>query len=104
MIKNESDKCAWITMYFATMYTPWDIFHHLPEGKPQFLRPGHEHLFAMGAASEMKIRAEVTKNADCSGPTIADTYDIRKDSSKTYENYKAHLVNNGRGGYNLWFQ
>jgi hypothetical protein len=103
-IKNNSDKCAWVTIYFASFYTPWEIVNRPEASKPQFLRPGQEHFFGIGHETEIKIRAEVTKNADCSGGTIGDTYDVRKDGNGKASLYlKAHLVNNGRGGYNLWF-
>jgi hypothetical protein len=104
-IKNETTKCAWITMYFASFYTPWDIAHHLPDKSdaPRWLKPGETSKWPMGAEREMKIRAEVKQNADCTGPTIADTYDIRKDGTDTYVQYQAVLMPNG-GSYNLWFR
>ena len=103
-IKNESNKCAWVTIYFASFYTPWEIVNRPEKSKPQFLRPGEEHFFGIGHETEIKIRAEVKANADCTGGTIADTYDIKKDGNGKSSLYmKAHLMNTSNG-YNLWFQ
>jgi hypothetical protein len=103
-IKNESNKCAWVTIYFASFYTPWEIVERPEASKPQFLKPGEEHHFGIGHETEIKIRAEVKANADCTGSTIADTYDIKKDSNGKKSLYmNAHLMNTSNG-YNLWFQ
>lgn len=101
---NKSDRCAWITIYWApNFYIPYMIANRNDAERPQFVKPGESHKFPTGDVAEMKVRAEVTKNADCSGGTIKDTYDIRKDSnSEKSLQLKAHLMNTSNG-YNLWF-
>jgi hypothetical protein len=102
-IENHSTRCAWITVYWAEFYHPFEIVNY-SDSKPQFLRPGAKHHFGLAHPAEVKIRAEVTKNADCTGGMIADTYDVRKDSSKASLYLNAGLFNNDRGSYNLWFK
>jgi hypothetical protein len=102
-IENHTSKCAWITVYTSDRLDPtWSIFKGRGS-EPQFLKPGAKYTFMM-VHSEVKIRAEVKQNADCTGHNIADTYDIRKDYEVGGRFYSAGLFNNNHGGYNLWFK
>lgn len=73
-VTNKTDKCAWITVYYSDALSPWSIY----PGTPGFLKPGLQVGWGINRKSEIKIRAEVKAHADCSGPTIADTWDVRK--------------------------
>ena len=99
---NLSDKCAWVTLYEATAVTPW----HIATGhnSPGFLKPGQRWTYGQtgGGSGEMKIRAEVKQHADCTGPTIADTYDVLK-SINCGIHCQAQLVGPVKGAYKLWY-
>jgi type IV pilus biogenesis protein CpaD/CtpE len=76
-VRNTSKSCAWITIYASNPGLPWVIA--APAGA---LRAGQSHLIKMAVNTipwtEVKVRAEVKKNADCSGSNIADVEDYRK--------------------------
>jgi hypothetical protein len=110
-IENETMYCAWITVYtVANPYEAWVI--HRGAYAPRFLKPreiwtpesdltaSYDRSFGV---TEVKIRAEVKKERDCTGPTIADTYDVRKLGSGP-QYHDAALHRNGSGKYNMWFR
>ncbi|HEV7179718.1 MAG TPA: hypothetical protein VGN11_07595, partial [Candidatus Baltobacteraceae bacterium] len=80
-VTNTSATCAWVTIYFATFYKPW-IIAGLPNNRPRFVHKGGFYDFGdiifeqlippATIPGEIKVRAEFTKNADCTGGTIAD--------------------------------
>jgi len=83
-LDNNSNSCAWITIYRATFYLPWSIVGEA-EGRPRFVRPHAKQVFGfvfpqtpVPVPGEMKVRAEVTRNADCSGGTIRDIDSVNK--------------------------
>lgn len=76
-IKNDTGHCAWVTVYTAYGLTRWEIVED-QYGRPRFVKPGANQQFAFPLEPELKVRAEITRNADCSGGNIADVYDIRK--------------------------
>jgi len=74
LVRNESDTCAWVTIYNSTAWTPWSI-EDSAGGRPRFIHRHDKFYFSYSldyAAEEIKIRAEMTSNADCSGGTRAD--------------------------------
>lgn len=77
-VVNKTHYCAWITIYFARFYTPWAIAGD-PHNRPRFVHPDAFYDFGVVIADvlpkspgEIKVRAEVKANADCSGRTIRD--------------------------------
>jgi hypothetical protein len=80
-VKNTSGSCAWITLYEAAHpLLPWKIVTSR-YGRPRFLKPGSSDGFPINAPypTDVKVRAEVKRDRDCSGHTIADVADYRKD-------------------------
>jgi hypothetical protein len=76
---NQSDACAWVTVYssYGTLDT-WTILAG-SNSSPRFVKPGEK--WSMGTTSgtnEVKILAEVTKQADCKGGTVGTPYDTFK--------------------------
>jgi hypothetical protein len=78
-VTNRTKHCAWVTIYFARFYTPWTIAHE-PYNRPRFVRDDAFFDFRgilipdvlPASPGEIKVRAEVMRNADCSGGQIAD--------------------------------
>ena len=81
-VHNTSNSCAWITIYASYPGLPWAI-----AAPARALRAGQSYLFKIGSRvwTEVKARAEVKQNADCSGNNIADVEDYRKGLSPTGE-------------------
>jgi hypothetical protein len=98
-LTNKTDKCAWITVYFSDALSPWSIY----PGTPGFLKPGQSIGWGINKKSEIKIRAEVKAHADCSGPTIADTYDVRKTGITSQPSHPTARIQHDSNGYHLWF-
>jgi hypothetical protein len=80
LVKNTSNTCVWITIYWATFYTPYSIMGD-SYNRPRFLKPGESFTFekvipnpvsVVPIPTEIKVRGEFKRNADCSGPTIRD--------------------------------
>ena len=84
-VRNYSSTCAWITIYWGRIYTPW-VIENAPPGRPRFLKPRQSDVFAVAftnptsvpLSAELKVRAEFTRNPDCSGGNIADHSQERK--------------------------
>ena len=78
-VKNTSNTCAWVTIYWGRVYTPWTIEQE-PDGRPRFVGHNASHTFfvrftnptSIPLPAEIKVRAEFTRNSNCSGGTIAD--------------------------------
>jgi len=78
-VKNASNTCAWVTIYWGRLYTPWTIESE-PDGRPRFVNHQSSHTFfvrftnptSVPIPAEIKVRAEFTRNSNCSGGTIAD--------------------------------
>jgi len=101
-LTNKTTKCAWITMYQSTnLSMGWHIISSAGS-QPQWLRAGQTHVFVVNA-EQVKARAEIKANDDCTGATIVDTYDKRTDIGwNNVPNLNAHIVPSSNG-YNLWF-
>ncbi|HEY5257069.1 MAG TPA: hypothetical protein VIJ12_01675 [Candidatus Baltobacteraceae bacterium] len=97
MIKNHTDKSAWITIYTANnLFESWEI-----TGMAFCLRPGvWQHVGLAKPKREIKVRAEVKSGPNCTGNNLVDTYDERKGLNQY--NITAGLYPNG-SRYNLWF-
>lgn len=78
-VRNQSNTCAWVTIYWGRLYTPWTI-ENAPEGRPRFVGHNATQSFfvrftnptSVPLPAEIKVRAEFTRNANCSGGNIAD--------------------------------
>jgi hypothetical protein len=100
---NKTNKCAWITIYGSTtLDTTWHKLESPEATKPQWLKPGETRVSPLNR-EQVKVVAEVKQNADCTGPTIRETYDIRKIGWANEDNRTAILMPSSEG-YNLWFQ
>jgi hypothetical protein len=83
---NQSDTCAWVTVYSSNgSLDTWTILAG-GNSTPRFVKPGVK--WSMGTTSgtnEVKILAEVTKQADCNGGTIQTPYETyKKTDGDTY--------------------
>jgi hypothetical protein len=84
-VTNQSNTCAWVTIYWATFYTPWSIAGDA-HNRPRFVHKGGFYDFAITVANpmpvpipaEIKVRTEVTRNADCSGGTLVNHEAVNK--------------------------
>jgi hypothetical protein len=100
-LKNTSSSCAWVTFYSSYAMNPtWSIATGAL--RPRFLKPG-EALGGPVDWSEVKLRAEVTKNSDCSGGQIADVYDVFKDNRSAIYLKKEAILTNPNGHYYIQF-
>lgn len=78
-VDNQSNTCAWVTIYWGRVYTPWTI-ENAPDGRPRFVGHKGSHIFyvrftnptSVPLPAEIKVRAEFTRNSNCSGGTISD--------------------------------
>ena len=93
MLKNDTAHCAWVTVYTAYGLTRWEIVSGA-HGRPRHVKAGVSQQFMLPQEPEMKVRAEVLRNADCSGGTIADVYDVKK-GLNVQGWYNAELVKHG---------
>lgn len=77
-VVNHSNACAWVTVYRAIILSDWRAQHS------EFVRPGSSETFVappwkMNVRAQIKVRAEVTRSADCKGGTIADITQVNMD-------------------------
>ena len=98
-ITNKTDKSAWITVYYSSPASPWSIY----PGTPHCLKAGESVGWGINKKSEIKIRAEVKANADCSGPNIADTYDVRKTGITSQPSHPTARLQLDGNAYHVWF-
>ena len=77
-VTNQSRTCAWVTVYYARVYTPWTIASD-PHNRPRFVHPNAFYDFGVvipdvlpKSPAEIKVRTEVARNANCSGGTVRD--------------------------------
>jgi hypothetical protein len=72
---NFTDHCAWVTPYYAFLYTPYEITRY----GPRAVR-AHEDTLIEGVTAnvlsfmmplEIKVRAEIKRNG-CSGENLSD--------------------------------
>jgi len=99
-VRNTSNACAWMTIYASHPGLPWAI------AAPAFsLRAGQSYLVSLtsGRWSEVKARAEVKKNADCSGANIADVEDYRKGISIAGDHRLGARIWDDAHGYHITF-
>ena len=100
-IINHTKGCAWITVYTGSAFTPWSIIN----GRvyhPQFLKPNGWIDFSGGTGPDVKVRAEFKKNPDCSGPTIADISDYRKNRGR--DDQMSVRITDDQHGYHITFK
>lgn len=93
VVKNDTAHCAWVTVYTAYGMTRFEIVSD-EHGRPRFVRPGIAQQFMLPLEPEMKARAEIMRNPDCSGGTIADVYDVKK-GLNVHGWYNANIVKVG---------
>jgi hypothetical protein len=95
-VKNTSDTCAWVTVDVATKISPWknENFH--------YVEAGGSWNFGFTAAPEVKVRAEPTRNANCSGGKIGDMSIEKKNFWDTPTDLDA-VFKGEKGRYTLVF-
>lgn len=70
-VSNQSDMCAWITIYKATALSHWAI-ETMPQSRPRFVAPRGSYTFtaimptAMKIPTEIRVRAQMERTGDCS--------------------------------------
>ena len=76
-VENESNACAWITVYYGRIYLPWIIA--TGSARPGYLKPGENREFDVKMpnplpihTAEIKVRAQFESDAHCTKPTIDD--------------------------------
>jgi hypothetical protein len=100
-VTNHTDRCAWITLYTANYSIQMWSIETGGNSHPQVLKP-HAYLELTGfRAGEVKLRAEVKSNKDCTGHTVVDTYDERKNPLWLRSQAHFGLYPNG-SRYNIW--
>lgn len=94
-VVNQTHNCAWVTIYFARFYTPWAIASD-PHNRPRFVHVDAYYDFGVvipdvlpKSPGEIKVRAEVMRNSDCSGGRIAD---ISVENKSVYGDQAAGLI------------
>jgi hypothetical protein len=70
---NHSDRCAWVTVYWAYGLSPWEIADDA-DNSPRLVRPNDDWHFRVDynnptgqPVKQMKIQSEMFSNATCSG-------------------------------------
>jgi hypothetical protein len=83
---NSSNTCAWVTVDVTRIAVPW------MNVAAAYVKPGTVHEFVLNAQTPtIKVRAEPTKNKDCSGGKINDL-EVRESSTfKTVGNSETTL-------------
>ena len=100
-VTNGTSKCAFVSVYEAAKGLPWEIPLRL-DSKPRYIKPGQNYRFMLNRRSELKVRAEVTRYADCSGGELADvsnrnsyidhTHDAMPEASLIERDGEFHVV------------
>lgn len=75
-VANYTQTCAWVTIYWGRVHTPW-IIEGGTNGRPRFVHPGQYFEFQVPFTNplptplpaEIKVRAEFQNNPNCSGGT-----------------------------------
>lgn len=78
-VTNNSNSCAWVTVYWGRFHTPW-VIEKGPEGRPRSVAPHHTNRFVVPFTevgpiplpAEIKVRSEFWAGAACSGRQVAD--------------------------------
>ena len=104
-INNQSNGCAWVTLYGSSgKLSPYKILNEPPYITPQFVRSGESvtfKLFEDYKISELKVRAEIKRNGNCTGDNKADIEDYRKDLEWT--THMTARIWNTVNGYHITF-
>ncbi|MGM3276047.1 hypothetical protein [Ralstonia sp. 24A2] len=97
-VKNETNNCAWITVYSAVSLMPWN------QQDARFIKPGAVEDFRIARKADLRVRAEVKSSAECGNtPNVADVHDWRKGLKFTDgPNFDARVVKTGDGKFHLW--
>lgn len=83
--ENKSNTCVWVSVAYATFYTPWAWMHE-PHNTARFVRPHGYYEFAVATANvlpvpvpwEVKVEGTFMSNADCSGKHEREITTIQK--------------------------
>jgi hypothetical protein len=97
VFKNSSSNCAWVTLYSSyTMNPTWSI----AKGNhgPRALKPG-ESFGGPVDWGEVKARAEVFGNANCTGGKVADVDAVYKDNGSANHAPRTGTLQNPNGHY-----
>jgi len=97
VFKNESTNCAWVTLYSSyTMNPTWSIAggNH----RPRLVRPG-ESFGGPVDWGEVKARAEVYGNKECTGGKIADVEAVYKDNKSATHTPRVGTLLNPHGHF-----
>ena len=102
IVTNGTSKCAFVSVYEAAKGLPWEIPLRL-DSKPRYIKPGQNYRFTLNRRSELKVRAEVARYADCSGGELADVSNRNSDIDHTRDTIpEASLIERGGDFSVLW--
>jgi hypothetical protein len=82
VVTNGTSKCAFISVYEAGKGLPWELPLRL-DSKPRYVKPGENYRFFLNRRPELKVRAEVTRYANCTGGELADVSNRNSDVDHT---------------------
>jgi hypothetical protein len=84
-VYNASHTCAWITIDTANAISKWSNQAYA------YLKPGEGRTFTVASAPELKVRAEPTLHADCTGGKITDLNIVEKNGAGDLGNSETTL-------------
>jgi hypothetical protein len=97
VIHNRTATCAWATVATSgSELLPWS------NQASGYIKPGESHTFSFASKPQVKVRAEPTKNANCSGGTIADVSTHKKEIFITAVDLDAEITG-GPGRFGIRF-
>ncbi len=95
---NHTSHCVWMTIYHDDM--GWEIYGDAAR-RPRHIRSGVTFVIDSTYTQNVKVRAQVERNADCSGGTIDDTY-TTFNSSPSAHSVKPVAYLRGQPGAFTW--
>jgi hypothetical protein len=97
VIHNKTATCAWATVDTSgSELLPWTNKAY------GYIKPGESRKFSFPSKPQVKVRAEPTKNADCSGGKIADVSTHKKETFKHAIELDAEITG-GPGSFGIRF-
>jgi hypothetical protein len=101
-VMNDTDTCAQVTVWESFDRGPYVVI----EGRgPRLLKPHMDVDVPTSSSTKrditaVRVRAEMKKNADCSGPTVSDL-DQPEHSTRAGAEYSEAVLLGTKGGYRI---
>ena len=99
-VRNETDHCAWITVYHRHGFSPtsWEI------ATAGWAPAEQTSTFRINSWVELKVRAEIKSGGRCANvANVGDTYDVTMGARDRDATYNTHIVRRENGRFQLWF-